>query len=480
LKGLQAAERMVAWEVRRRRFERAAAHAELAGRFASQRHPGRFVSLSLEHSLDEVGMSLVTTGAAAPNAADLPVAEKAGVLHVTTRNIALGGHTRWIQRVIEADTGRPHSLVVTKSGGADPPDQLIEAVAKSGGAISTLPAAGRLQRARHLRALAAAYELVVLSTDPGDVVPSLAFAAREGRSTIARFNHSDHIFWLGAGVTDFVIEFRPAGARVTRQRRGFAAERTAILPLPINVPPAVDRTLARRQLGLSDDRFVVVSIGAPYKFEPFQERGYLDVVEPVLERLAYLTVLTVGPEATGRWARAQARFGVQLLMRRPTPELAPYFAAADAFLNPMPIGSDTVLWEAAATGLPVITLRPAAPGLELMRTDPSELRGAGLVPADSDGLAAVIEELHAFPEKAREFGTKARQLVLEDRVGPAWASALADVLTQAASAPPITLQELQPSQRLETVDGYVSSWASLGSLPQALRRALKLVTPKGR
>src|SRR3974390_2794342 len=118
LRGLHAAEYLVAAEAGRHRFGLAAAPAELAGRFASQRHPGRYVSLSLEGSLAAAGRSLPvgsgTSGAAGGVAAD----DKPSVLHVTTRNIELGGHTRWIQRAIEADAGRRHSLVVTAGGGA--------------------------------------------------------------------------------------------------------------------------------------------------------------------------------------------------------------------------------------------------------------------------------------------------------------------------------------------------------------------------
>jgi glycosyltransferase involved in cell wall biosynthesis len=466
---VRVAERAVREEVRYRRFEIAVTHAELAARFASQRHGGRFASVTLERCLEEVGQATVAGGNATGGK---------GVLHVSTRAVGMGGHTQWVRRIIEGDTTRCHSVVLTGPERESFPPDLAQAIERSGGKIYRLAATGakpggRIERARALRDLALQFDLVMLSTDPADAVPSVAFAPPRHGLPVARLNHADHIFWLGAAVSDVLIEFRPVGARFSVARRGYPAERIETLRLPVDVPATVPRAQARQQLNLSEDAFVVISIGAPYKFEGFQGPGYLDIVRPVLEAIPELTIVAVGPPQAGAWAEAVETFAPRLRLHPPARDLSPFFAASDAFLNPTPIGSDTLLWEAAASGLPIITMRPERPGLELLRCDPAEAQGVALVPEDSLGLAEAIASLLTSPELRAELGARARDLVTRERVGAAWRAHLAEVMTASSQASPMTADQLVACDFSEEVDAYVASWASVGSLRKALVRRVR-------
>ena len=471
---VRVAERAVREEVRYRRFEIAVTHAELAARFASQRHGGRFASVTLERCLEEVGQATVAGGSATGGK---------GVLHVSTRAVGMGGHTQWVRRIIEGDTTRCHSVVLTGPEREPFPSDLAQAIERSGGKIHRLVATGakpggakpggRIERARALRDLALQFDLVMLSSDPADAVPSVAFAPPRHGLPVARLNHADHIFWLGAAVSDVLIEFRPVGARFSVARRGYPAERIETLRLPVDVPATVPRAQARQQLKLSEDAFVVISIGAPYKFEGFQGPGYIDIVTPVLEAIPGLTIVTVGPPQAGAWAEAVETFAPRLRLHPPARDLSPFFAASDAFLNPTPIGSDTVLWEAAASGLPIITMRPERPGLELLRGDPAAAEGVALVPEGSLGLAEAISSLLVSPGLASELGARARDLVTRERVGAAWRAHLAEVMTASSQAPPMTADQLVACDFSEEVDAYVASWASVGSLRKALVRRVR-------
>jgi glycosyltransferase involved in cell wall biosynthesis len=468
---LRAGELLVAREAALRRDLGAVRHAVAVARFASQQHPGRFVSRSLESSLQTVG------GRAVRSASHPRTGPRAGsVLHVATRHVALGGHTRWIRRVIDADRSRSHSVVTTGSSQSAAPPELAATVARSGGTLTDLGVAGEVfERTEHLRRLATEHDLVVLSTDPADAVPSLAFDQRAGGPPIARLNHSDHIFWLGAEITDLLVDFRPVGARISAERRGFPADRIRVLPLPVDVPARLERREARALLDIPEESLVLLSVGAPYKFRPFgspRSLGYLDLVVPLLDELEYVCVITVGPEADGRFAGEAERFGGRLRLHGPTPSLAPYFAAADAFLNSFPIGSDTTMWEAAATGLPVITMLPEESGLELMRGDPEEFQGLAIAPGDAAELAAAVRRLRDSPEWAADLGARLRDLVLDERLGGQWTQALDAILDQAVQMAPMSPQDLCPSEVLGPVDRYVSSWSSGRSLSEAALRRL--------
>jgi glycosyltransferase involved in cell wall biosynthesis len=427
---------LVRTELRLGRADRACAHAEVVARFAASRHPGCFSSPRLEQVLATVAGS-VADDALSPRG---PEADSR-VLHVVTAAPTIGGHGRWVRRLIESDD-RAHSLAVTGPTGAPVSESLARAVDRSGGQLVLLAdhRADLRARARRLRQLAGGFGTVVLSTDMSDVVPSLAFGARRPGLPIVRLNHADHVFWLGLGITDVLVDFRPAGRELSRRRRGYPEPRQLLVPLPVDIPPPADRAEARSALGLGDEDFVVVTVGSPYKFEAIDGLNFWEMLVPALEALPDLTVVAVGPTRAGAGLPTALRR--RLVAVGPRPDTAPYLATGDVYLNPWPIGSDGAMWEAAATGLPVVCIQTQGGALVVTEGDPAELGAAAALAGDPDQLATQLVRLHDDPAARRSAGTQGRVLVERHRSGDAAQRSAAAVWHAAAACTPMSLDEL--------------------------------------
>src|SRR5258706_3728402 len=160
------------------------------------------------------------------------------VLHVLTQAYVTGGHTRWSDRIIRADRGRTHSVVLVAQGKAPIPEWLRRSVVESGGMLDVLPPGGVLERAAALRRRAGEADIVLANIHPNDVASVLALGDARARPPVAALNHADHTFWLGASAWDLLVDFRASGRRLASRRRGLTADRGAILPLPVDQPPA--------------------------------------------------------------------------------------------------------------------------------------------------------------------------------------------------------------------------------------------------
>jgi len=113
-------------ELDKGRNETAAAYAQIAAHYAWHNHPGLFASPSLEALLRSLARMLPNPVPASPRTA--------GVLHVLTTALPVGGHTRLVWQWIRNDPERRHSVVLTGQTGLnrsrqpiDIPGQLIDA-----------------------------------------------------------------------------------------------------------------------------------------------------------------------------------------------------------------------------------------------------------------------------------------------------------------------------------------------------------------
>lgn len=472
----KSAETLVRLEAALRRQNAAVLHADAACRLAAWRHPGCFTSLRLERSLEDLGRSSLPWPATGSDAgARIP----ASVLHVMTKPAALGGHTHWVRRIIEGDATRRHSLALSDAAIDCVPDDLAGAVRASGGDLIELSSAGGSwrRRARRLQAAHLDHDITLLSTDPGDAIPSLALADRPAGRAVVRLNHADHIFWIGTSVTDVLVEFRPAGAICSASRRGYPAWRQRLLPLPVEQPlSGMSREAARSRMGLAPESFVVLTVGSAYKFEALGGPAFLDLVEPALSSVPQLVLIVVGPTMSGRWSVAARTWGDRLLVLPGSRDLSAYFAGADAFLNPAPIGSDTLMWEAASFALPVVMMQPDPPELALVRGDPDEFGGAALAARDSTALADVLSRLARDPSYRRERGVAASAVVEQGHIGNAWSSRLDSLWESACGVPSMSADELG----LPGVRGPVDVELAARSRDYSLRNgALRLLRRRG-
>jgi glycosyltransferase involved in cell wall biosynthesis len=394
-----------------------------AANFASSFHPGRFSDGTLENRVLEIGRSeqFVATQVPEPRhrrAAETPLR----VLHVATRVLSVGGHSRMIHRWISEDRDNRHSMALTCQDRGDIPVWLTEALDSAGDAILALgETAPARERAAALRRHAhASADVVVLHHFGDDVIPGLAFAVDGGPPVIV-VNHADHMFWLGNSVADLCVDLRSITNEHSVSRRHI--ERTTVLPIPLPAPiDDVDRAAARCELGAGPDEVILLTVARATKFRPCGGQDFLATVETVLARDPAIHLYVIGE--TDRGMR-------QLLARLPHPRIhclgavehpARHRAAADVYIETFPFGSNTALLEAALDGLPVV---PACrPLTKLLVAANDSLQGLMTNPADE---AEYVERILAFagdPQGRRAYGRQLRDELSKHHVGSAWLSHL--------------------------------------------------------
>jgi glycosyltransferase involved in cell wall biosynthesis len=398
----------------------AAALAQMAFGWANRKHPGFMVSARLEGLLNELGRRHVPGAVSARG--DGPVRR---VLHVSTQVYDTGGHTRIIERWIERDATRRSTLLLSRQ--EEPLPAALARALDARQAAAVAPVVGDLfERARHLRALAIDHDLVVLHVSPFEVVPALAFADPEGRPPTVLLNHASHHLWAGVAASDVVASVWDPDATDATARRGVDAERSLVLELPSTPRVLPDHEEARAALELGD-RPVLLTVGAPYKLAPVLEPTFGELAQQLLDALPDAVLLVAGPEP---------RDGVVPVHERafalgPVADLAPLLAAADLLLDTWPASGATTVRDAAAAGLPVVSLGDGDPADAMVRP-PAGLLGGGVVHArDVDDLVARARALLADPAERRAIGERAAAHVAAVNGERGWLEAMERVVAAA-------------------------------------------------
>lgn len=398
------------------------------------------------------------------------------VLHVLSEGYDLGGHTRLVWRWMERDS-RTSDVVLTNQF-HPVPERLRQGVATAGGRVFDLrrdhPAfAARVEALRDLMERA---DLVVHHVHPYDAVALAAAALPGPRPPVVYENHADFTFWLGLGSTDVLADHRARSAMLSRELRGFAPRRLGLLPLPVEdtAAPAGDREQLRRSLGVRPDDVVALSVAAPPKMLPVWGRGFDDLLATVLTAHPRLTVVLVGPAAEGPWAGLAARFPGRLFPAGYLLDPAPWYGAADLYLNPYPLPGGTSVLEAALAGMPVVSLR-----------DVAERHGhAAVFQADSPGLADVrhaattddqyltrLRKLVRDPALRAREGAVARRAVLAEHTGEGWTRRLEALYEQARGVPAADLDEYPTPEPDLGYGGMLVAFVSPGSSPDTASAA---------
>ncbi|MFN0147401.1 MAG: glycosyltransferase [Dehalococcoidia bacterium] len=418
------------------RLTAAAASAEVAANFAYYRHPGIWVSHDLEEMLLRLGQA---DGVTADQSfrQHLP-SSPASVLHVATRVEDVGGHSRMTWRWIKQDAGRRHSLALTKQGARPIPDEIVRAVAESGGHIYILNKrpGSIISWARQLREISKAYDFVVLNIYADDIIPILAFSDKDSTPPVAFLDQADHAFWLGASVSDVVVSLRESGQRLAKSRRAVDPDRSYLLPIPLTITArSLSRREAKRQLGLPEDSLVILSIARAPKYRMFRGAHYADPIVEVLREFPKARLLVIGPDEDAGWKKIRSLTGGRVTALGTFPASNAYYQAADIYLDSFPVNSITSLLEAASYGVPLIS-RQAFPDT------------CGVLGADAPGISSAMIRTHTeaeFTDALRALlGDEARRSSVGEAIrrdvldahGDGWRAQLEDLYAYATALPP--------------------------------------------
>jgi hypothetical protein len=348
-------------------------------------------------------------------------------LHVMSIAYPVGGHTAFVRRWIEADdSSDQHHLALTQMTEIDLP-ALTSAVARRGGRVTMLGEYSKLtDKAWHLRRLASQdADCIVLHIHMWDVVPTIAFGVAGGPPVLL-LNHADHTFWVGAAVADRVIEFRKAGADLTRRYR--AVDRILELPIPLpSLPePAARRLALRASLrdawSIPPAALVFLTIGHHSKYLPVGDLDYMTTALRLLTHLPEAYLIAVGPSPHDRlWGETAARVQQRIIAVGPQIDLAPYHSAADIYLESFPRGSITALLEASQSGLPVVRLPASAPLPASAQYPPLT---AIYQPPDVDGYLAMALHFARSPVDRRAAAAALGKATEEFQGAAAWRAKL--------------------------------------------------------
>ncbi len=327
-------------------------------------HTGQYVSEELEIMLVEASQHL--DKCTIPLKWELPSSfnDNRRILHVLTAAYVTGGHTRLVEKWLKyAKPGERHAYVLIDQDAPEIPEWLPQAAHQAGGAQFIFPASlSRWQKARLLRDMAVNWaDIVVLHTHPDDPVATVALGIPEIPPVLLQ-NHSGHSFWLGSMIADHVIDYREPEYNLSLFRRHVKA--SSLVPLPIQrIEQTFSKQEARRILNLPEETVVLLAIGSSYKYAPWGEHHFPNVMRDIILDHPNAVLLVVGPSAQESvWSDVIKETKGRIIVYGLQKEIDMFYATADIYLESFPVGSLTAALEAALRGLPVIPgAKPLAP-----------------------------------------------------------------------------------------------------------------------
>lgn len=372
-------------------------------------NPGCLRSIEIEQILSRI--SICTLGITRVGARPLN-AKCTHVVHVATAVSLRGGHTRviarWIDNCRMFAKDQVHHLVLTGQGSADIPEWLADTVRETGGECVVMDGkSGWIERAKQLREYAIRRaDVFVLHMHPNDPIINLALFGMKEQLPVFMFNHADHVFSLGVGVCNGVLDFRKSGQDLSSRYRGV---NSAIIPLPMVVEERGGqdrrklRCEARKRLNIDLEGFVALTIGDEYKYKSALGCSFIECVRRMLKSEADLTLIAVGIPDKNEWtalaSESQNRF-VPIGSVLDKSVLNDYYVAADIYMEGFPFSSLTAMIDAGLYCLPIQRMRNVK--LPILSGDDVALDGLVGVATNCDEYVAGVRQLMEMKPDARE------------------------------------------------------------------------------
>ncbi len=448
----------------------AAAFAAMAAQFASHRHPGFFASPRLERLLIEIGLGLPGSSSyRRPDGAQNPMKR---VLHVCSQVVQVGGHTKMLCRWLKADAGRKHSVVLTQQRGPVP-QTVIQSIHEAGGELTRLNQrpGTLLTWASRLREIAQGFDVVILHIGNQDVVPVLAFADPRLRPPVAFLNHSDHMFWIGAGVSDIVINLRDAASDISLHRRGVPVERNLLVPTLVDATiRRQSRAQAKASLGFDESDILILSAARAVKYRTLGGKTFAGVHVPLLRMHTNAKLLVLGAGHPQDWKPAIAETNGRIVPLAETPDPRPYFEAADIYVDSYPFVSSTSMMEAAGYGLPLVTRFEGPDEARITAINHPGIVGPAIHAANEGEYVRAVSKLITDEQHRASAGELAKAEVARLHEPAGWLASLNAALAVARdlpalegldycrSCPPETPYAGEPDRRLNEIFGEIYSY----------------------
>ena len=282
-------------------------------------------------------------------------------LHVMTESYNTGGHTRVVERWIEsADEGEIHSLIFTGySKSFFVTERLKNAVENKNGTIIFINnEKSDVEKGLELRKIASGYQIVVLHVHMYDVIPLIAFGHTQFKRPIILYNHADHLFWVGISIADVVADLKEGMQELTTNKRGAKNNFALSVPIDIKNIKVISKQEARNKLNIPDDKKVILTIAASYKYRPILDLNFIEIIKPILKADKNVICLGVGPDRKllPNWQKAEKKFKGQIIPLGAIEyeKLHDYIFAADIIIDGIPFGGGTALIDVISCNRPIL------------------------------------------------------------------------------------------------------------------------------
>lgn len=424
------------------KYDVAAVYSEMAASYATRNHCGLFVSLELEQILLTIGQQIKQTNIF-PRGNTSSHKRPRNILHVCTTVMPIGGHSRMLWRWIQQDTDRSHSLVLTRQAPNKVPKILRDAVEKSHGKIYILNkrVGSILSWARRLREIAASADLVVLHIFNYDVIPIIAFANKEQMPPVLFLNHADHLFWLGASISDVVVNLRESGMYLSQKRRNIEPQRSTLLPIILNpIHRQLSRTEAKQQLGLAEDTILLLSIARSCKYRTIDGVNFAAAHVSLLKQHDRAMLIVIGSNNYEEWLSAIQETQGRIKVFGEREDTAIFYQAADIYVDSFPFVSNTSLLEAGSYGVPLVSRYPYSDACGILGADMPGLTGNLIRVRSLEEYTAVLSRLVSDEEFRLSLGETTRRRIAEVHMGDSWQHLLEEIYAKAISLPSVKVE----------------------------------------
>lgn len=281
------------------------------------------------------------------------------VLHVITRALSSGGHTRVAQRWINlSKVEERHDIVLLEQEQEPIPQWLKESAEAHHGTIIQFEKMDIMSRAFQLRKLATKYQRIILHVNMDDPTAIIAFGTETFTTPIIFFNHADHLFWVGVSIADIVADLRCD--HISYSRRAVAKSYNLGIPCaPMQSSEKYDKATIRKELGIPLDDFVLVTTGSAYKYKPLGRNSLCKQLVEVVKREGNVSCYAIGPSKDGVWEDAYNESNGKvhpLGVLKEKKLYTKYLQAADLYVGSYPYRGYTSTMDAVQCGLPYVQL----------------------------------------------------------------------------------------------------------------------------
>lgn len=273
------------------------------------------------------------------------------IVHVFTTTYTTGGHTRFLENLVQLDDQYTHHLLITNQGETPPRNTLFESIKAKKGKIHFIKSTNLRDQVNEFQDfISENASSVFLHIHQYDCLPSIALSAFKDQIDIHFFNHADHCFSFGCDVSYSIINIREEAERISQHQRNIL--NSHILPLPILKDDSIGQRYEqiREKYGISKSDLVGVSIGNPNKFYKNEKHHFFQTIVKALDQNLQLKVFIVGVEQADFCAALGAIEHERLYFLGIIPDPSELQLIADLAIDPMPLGSYTALLETCYYG----------------------------------------------------------------------------------------------------------------------------------